>query len=299
MKVLKIVEKYKIWLLLSLSIILLGFSVAVVRVFNSESPLNYGIDFVGGSSIMVKLYQDRPLTTIDLIQNVRTSLSKIGLNKVSVQVTQDKEIIIKTTHLENNGITLIQDQLKQDFKKVEVLEVDYIGPSFGSELRAKSFMIIIIVSACMLVYITWRFQFSFGVAALIALVHDGLITLAGASLLNIEIDTAFVAAILTILGYSINDTIIIFDRIRENLKNESLKEKSLATIVNISIKQSLTRTFNTSLTSLLALISIILFGGSTIREFCITLLIGISSGIYSTMFIASPLFVAIESRKKN
>jgi preprotein translocase subunit SecF len=299
MKVLKIVEKYKIWLLLSLSIILLGFSVAVVRVFNSESPLNYGIDFVGGSSIMVKLYQDRALTTIDLIQSVRKSLSKIGLNKVSVQVTQDKEIIIKTTHLENNGITLIQDQLKQDFKKVEVLEVDYIGPSFGSELRAKSFMIIIIVSACMLIYITWRFQFSFGVAALIALVHDGLITLAGASLLNIEIDTVFVAAILTVLGYSINDTIIIFDRIRENLKNESLNGKSLATIANISIKQSLSRTFNTSLTTLLALISLILFGGSTIREFCITLLIGISSGIYSTMFIASPLFVAIESRKKN
>jgi preprotein translocase subunit SecF len=297
MKVLKIVEKYKIWLLISLSILLMGFSVAVVRVFNSESPLNYGIDFVGGSSIMVKLYQDRPLSTIDLIQSVRASLRKINLNKVSVQVTQDKEIIIKTTHLENNGITLIQDQLKQDFKKVEVLEVDYIGPSFGDELRAKSFMIIIIVSACMLVYITWRFQFSFGVAALIALVHDGLITLAGASLFNIEIDTAFVAAILTILGYSINDTIIIFDRIRENLKNDSLKEKSLAAIVNISIKQSLTRTFNTSFTSLLALISIILFGGSTIREFCLTLLIGITSGIYSTMFIASPLFVAIESKK--
>ena len=180
--------------------------------------LNYGIDFVGGSSIMVKIGESQSTSTIELIQNVRQSLEKIGLNKVSIQVTQDKEIIIKTTHLKTNGISLIQDQLKRDFRKVEVLEVDYIGPSFGNELRSKSILILAIVSATLMIYISWRFQFSFGVAALMALLHDGLITISAASILNIEIDSAFVAALLTVLGYSINDTIIIFDRIRENLK---------------------------------------------------------------------------------
>ncbi len=297
MKVFKIVEKYKVWFSISLTVMLIGFGLGVSRVFNNEPMLNYGIDFVGGSSIMVKIGESQSTSTIELIQNVRQSLEKIGLNKVSIQVTQDKEVIIKTTHLKTNGISLIQDQLKRDFRKVEVLEVDYIGPSFGNELRSKSILILAIVSATLMIYISWRFQFSFGVAALMALLHDGLITISAASILNIEIDSAFVAALLTVLGYSINDTIIIFDRIRENMK--TITDQSINAITNLSIKQSLSRTFNTSITSLLAVSSLALFGGSTIREFCIILLIGISSGIYSTMFIASPTFAMLENRNQN
>ena len=180
---------------------------------------------------------------------------------------------------------------------MELLEVDIIGPTIGQELKETSVWIIVLVSIALLLYITWRFDLAFGLAALIATIHDGIITLSLASLLNIEINTAFVAAILTILGYSINDTIVVFDRIRENLVHVK-DSQTIHPLVNKSIYQTLFRTINTSLTTLFVIVCLFVFGGTTIKGFALVLLIGILAGTYSSVFIASPVFTMLYTKLK-
>ncbi len=290
------VEKKNLWLTLSILIILIGFSLMGMRHYNSKPILNYGIDFVGGNTFYLRLLNTpSPETSSTLIKQTRDTLSELNLKKSQVQLSEKNEIYIKTAAVEKNITSEIVSNLKKPLGEFEILEIDFIGPSIGKSLRKQSLLIILFVTLSLLTYITFRFQLNFGLAAIAALLHDGLMILSFSSLFNIEINTAFIAALLTILGYSINDTIVIFDKIRE--QKEKLRDHiPFAQITNNSLNQTLPRTINTSITTLLVILSLIFFGGETIQEFCIILFIGILSGTYSSLCIASPLIVYLEEK---
>lgn len=307
MRYFRIVEKKNLWFALSLGIILAGCVVMVNRALHSQPILNYGIDFVGGNTMILNMKDlnnrhetatDSPETiNAQFIQDLRSALSTFDLATSTIQITQNKEVLIKTLHIKSERSQEILDHLQATFGEVEVLEIDFIGPTIGSELKETSIWIILLVSISLLLYISWRFEFKFGLAALFALVHDALISISFSAFLNIEINTAYVAALLTILGYSINDTIIIFDRIRENLALYQ-ESKSIRDIINISLVQTFRRTINTSFTTLAVILCLILFGGTTIKEFCVILFIGILAGTYSSIFIASPIVLQLSSQEQ-
>lgn len=286
MNTFKIIEKRNLWFVVSLIVILSGFSLIANRAIKTEPALNYGIDFVGGTTMLLK-FENHPKNPSEFISQIRATLKEFSLEKSTIQISNGNEAHIKTLELKGNEHQEITTKLKENVGNFEILEIDFIGPTIGNELRQTSFWIILVVSVALLIYISLRFQFTYGISALIALIHDALVTVSLAALLNLEINTAFVAAILTILGYSINDTIVIFDRIRENARKLS-ESTAFNEIINISLSQTLIRTLNTSMTTIIIITSLIFLGGTTIKEFCIVLLIGVIAGTYSSLFIASP-----------
>jgi preprotein translocase subunit SecF len=305
----KFIEKKNLWFAISILVILVGAYIMVQNAINSKPILNYGIDFAGGSTLIIKCEElekrylegtERQIPkqeiNISFIQELRDILKGFGLEKSSIQITQDNEILIKTIEIDNEKNMKLLDNLRTRLGQIEILEVDFIGPTIGAELRQKSLWIIFIVTIALLLYITWRFEFVFGVAALVALIHDALIVISLSAILNIEITTAFVAALLTVLGYSINDTIVIFDRIREDISVFRKQHFPMIKIANIALNQTLIRTINTSLTTLIVIGSLLLFGGTTIKAFCLVLLIGIVAGTYSSIFIASPVLVFLHPK---
>lgn len=300
----KLVEKKWWWGVLSSAIVCLGVGMAGYRMVQGKSPLHFGIDFVGGTTMTLRfevlakkkesLGQDRRAfeqAATQLIADVRRTLGGVGFTQAHIQMTQDNELVIKTTQHTSTQNHLVLDTLGKTFGRVEVIEVDYIGPSIGQELRTKSLWLIALVSVGLMAYITFRFEFSYGVGALASTLHDALLTMALASIFLIEIDTTFVAALLTILGYSINDTIVIFDRIRENLTNVNPRMVSLTQVVNQSIVQTMGRTINTVATVVIVLVSLLVFGGQNLRSFSFTLLLGTLVGTYSSICIASPAMI--------
>eukprot|EP01047_Picozoa_sp_COSAG01_P000254 COSAG01_NODE_4_length_55812_cov_1344.168109_16_plen_310_part_00 len=295
MKSFKFVEKRNLWYFLSLFLILSAFSLCVSRFVQSKPLFNYGIDFLGGNAMILHFdaldkalekSEDLTQTKQLFIADLRGVLQNYGLSKLSLRLSKDQDVLIKTLHLEGDRHQGVLDALRARFGAVEVLEIDYIGPSIGAELRKTSVLIIALVSLFLLMYISLRFQFAYGLAALLALMHDALMIFSFAAIFSIELDTAFIAALLTVLGYSINDTIVVFDRIRENRALHFTG--SYASLVNLSLNQTLARTFNTSMTTFFVVSALIVFGGITINQFCIVLLIGIVSGTYSSLCIASP-----------
>ena len=304
----KIIEKKNLWFLISILVIIAGLWMMISRSLKSEAMLNYGIDFLGGTSLIVKseTLNKQHLKTpanseelnIQFIKKIRTTLKNYGLDKSTIQITGENEILIKTLQLKEAKSQDILNTLREEHGAFEILEIDFIGPTIGKELKEKSYLIILFVVIFLLGYITLRFEWKYGVSAILALIHDGLITISLASILEIEINTAFVAALLTVLGYSINDTIVIFDRIRENQQSQK-DQISFQTLTNTALNQTLIRTINTSITTLLVISSLIFFGGPTIKGFCIILLIGILSGTYSSLFIASPFVVMFNRLSKD
>lgn len=298
MKEYKIIEKRNLWFIISAIVIGIGFFQmfsTAIKEKSMENILNYGIDFKGGTSLILKFdaLESKPTPlpkedSIEFITKLRSSLSSFGLLQSRIQITNKKEVLIKTLDLKEEKSESLLETIRSDFGNIEILEIDLIGPTIGKELKSKSFLIIVIVSLALLGYISWRFELIYGISALAALLHDTLVTISLAAILGLEINTAFVAALLTILGYSINDTIVIFDRIRENV-TQIPQGMSIPTVINYSLQQTISRTLNTSITTLLVIGSLIALGGSTIQEFCTTLLIGIIAGTYSSLFIASPV----------
>lgn len=296
MKLNKFIEKKNLWFTCSGLIILLGIVMMGLRAIQSKPALNYGIDFVGGSTLILKFdslnqaIRGGKEVTSGFTQSVRQVLEPFGLQNSSIQISQDGEVIIKSVHMEHATVSAVQAALKTQLGNMEVLEVDYIGPTIGAELQAKSVWIVLFVTFLLLIYITFRFDFSYGLGVLAATLHDALIILSVASIFYIEVNTEFVAAILTILGYSINDTVVIFDRIRENVFK--LKEGlSMVLLANQSIIQTLGRTLNTSLSTMIVIVSLYFLGGVTIKSFCLVLFLGIVVGTYSSIFIAAPVLV--------
>jgi len=282
-----IMKLSKLWLGIAVTLISIGLC------FIFFKGLNLGTDFTGGTAQLVR-FQEKPSLN-DIRQAFsKTEITGLDLNKLQLQVVEEKDIMFKTPELRNEQQKQMQAVLAENFGKVEVLESDTVGPVVGEQLKKSAFWIMLWAFGLLLIYIAFRFEVWYGVGAIIALVHDALITLGAASILHLEINTQFIAALLTILGYSINDTIVIFDRIRENFKKLKHNNTPLE-ITDISIWQTMTRSIYTVLTVLICLVSIFLFGGVTTREFALAMFIGITSGTYSSIFIASPIYVMLKN----
>jgi len=255
---------------------------------------NLGIDFAGGTLVQIKF--NKPTTTTEIRNTVREiSLGNSVIQQFGARV--DNEFLIKTekSSSELKGLsadikkTLTEHYGSGDF---EVRRVEVVGPKVGKDLRQKGMLAMLYAVIGILIYITWRFEFRYAIGAIIALVHDVLITVGIFSLLDKEFTLPIIAALLTIIGYSLNDTIVVYDRIRENIKG--IKRQSTDYVVNTSINQVLSRTLLTSLTTLLVVGALFLLGGAVIHDFAFALLVGIIIGTYSSIFIASPTVLAWE-----
>lgn len=272
------------WFILSGLIIFPGLASMVMQGFN------LGIDFTGGTILDLKFA--RPVTVIE----IREALTPFGLDNSTIQISSQggaqetgQSVLIRTKILNEQERPLVLEGLAK-IAPFETLRIEKVGAVIGDELTKMALLALLLTSIGIVIYVSWRFEYKFAVAALIALLHDILVVMGAFSLLQKEIDSTFVAAILTILGFSINDTIVIFDRIRENLRtfkrNDSVEE-----LVNNSISQTLTRSIYTVLTVVMATLSLYLFGGETTKSFALALLIGFISGAYSSIFNASQIWV--------
>ncbi|MDY6273053.1 MAG: protein translocase subunit SecF [Selenomonadaceae bacterium] len=280
----------KIWFLISALIIIPGIICMFVRGFN------FGIDFTGGTIIDLKFAQ--PVT----IAEVRTSLAKYGLDGSTIQlsgaqsdVTSSEDVMIRTTDLEEEQRKEVMATLKQDVGDYTVLREEKVGATIGGELITNALEALVISWALIILYVAYRFEWKFGVAAVLALIHDILIVLSVFSLTQRQIDSSFIAALLTIVGYSINDTIVIFDRIRENLRLHFRRNGDVNALVNTSVYQTLTRSLYTVFTVLFTTFALYFFGGETTKDFAFALLVGFGVGCYSSIFIASPLWIVFRS----
>jgi len=227
-------------------------------------------------------------------EDIRQVLGKFDLERSSIQESDNNQFVIRLPILDDQDSSQVIDALRVQLGSMEVLSNESVGSVVSSELRSKAIIALVIAAVLMLIYITVRFELSFALVAIITQIHDVLITVSIFSLLQLEINMEFIIAILTILAYSINNTIVIFDRIRENI---SFKEKlTLSELVNKSIKQSLLRSINTSATSIAVLFSLVFFGGETIRLLAIAMIIGFMAGTFSSIFIAGPLWIELKQR---
>ncbi len=253
--------------------------------------LNFGIDFAGGTIVQVRY--DKPVE----IAKVREALKKseVFKNAAVTYFGSDQEIVIriKTSSKQLGRDTGdIARQARQCTGNFEIRRVDMVGPKVGGELREKGLMATVIAIVAILLYVSVRFEWRFALASVLALVHDVSIAMGAISLFNVPVNLDILAAILTLLGYSLNDTIIVFDRIREGIV-ESVKLRSLNEVINEAITKTLSRTVLTSLTTFFVVLTLYLFGGEIIRGFSFTLLVGIIVGTYSSIFIASPLLTIL------
>ena len=288
-----IVGRRKLWFAISLLVIIPGLITMIFRWTTVGTPLNLGIDFTGGSIINIEFKKD---ITVAEIRNV---LKEFKLEKTPIQLFGKRTAIIRTPVLGDEQQQNILDTLSKKVGTYDAgkLQINKVGPVIGKELTRNAILALLLASVLMVIYITFRFEFRFGIAAIIALLHDVFITLGFFSIFWWEVDSAFVAAILTIIGYSINDTIVIFDRIRENL-NRRKKGEGLETLVNNSILQTMVRSINTVLTVIFVLAALLIFGGATIKTFTMALLIGVISGAYSSIFNASPMWVVFKGMER-
>lgn len=256
-----------------------------------------GIDFAGGTLVQVKFKQE---TTID---RMRTALKKIDLENSVIQqfgYKDNNEFLIRTERstADLKGLSgEIEEALASTYDKneFEVRRVEIVGPKVGKDLRQKGINAMLIAMIGILIYITWRFEFRYAIGAIIALIHDVIITVGVFSLLDKEFTLPIIAALLTIIGYSLNDTIVVYDRIRENIRK--FRKKALREVVNSSVNQVLSRTILTSVTTLLVVFALFFLGGAVIHDFAFALLVGILVGTYSSVFIASPTVLAWETFK--
>ncbi|ACB84869.1 protein-export membrane protein SecF [Natranaerobius thermophilus JW/NM-WN-LF] len=277
-RAMEIITNRKIWFIVSLVILVIGLGSLM---FNG---LNVGIDFTGGTLLHIKIGEDYQ------VSEVRDIMGEHGLEDSVIQEAggdeaEEREVIIRTVSLNEEARNEIIDSFRDSWPESEVLRTDNVGGTIGSELRSEAFWALLIASLGMIAFISYRFEYRFALAAIAAIIHDAFIVLAVFSIFQIEINEPFIAAILTIIGYSVNDTIVVFDRIRETLKFE--KKLTLFETIQISIKRTLKRSLCTSITTLLVLISLFIFAGVTIRPLIIALLIGVISGTYSSIFVAA------------
>ncbi len=274
-----------------IAFIISGTLVLLSLILLSVRSLNLGIDFKGGTVFQFTLAKSAQ------VSDVRSVLSRFGLGNSVIQKASDGSFVVKAKSLGRETQLKIFNALKKKFGGINILRIESVGPVIGKELRRQAFIALILALGGILIYITLRFKFDFAVVSVLALIHDSLIVLGAYSLLWKEINLPFIAAILTIVGYSLNDTIVVLDRVRENLRAASRKF-DYKTLINMSINQTLSRTINTSLTTLLPVLTLYLFGGEVLSNFALALLLGIIVGTYSSIYVAGALLVEWNLRKK-
>ncbi|MGM9540412.1 protein translocase subunit SecF [Anaerovibrio sp.] len=286
------IMKYsKLWFAISITITVLGLFCMFTKGFN------FGIDFTGGTIIDMRFERQVTLTEIrDVLKEYNLDNATIQLSGEASNVEASEDVMIRTVDLEESQRKEIMSSLNEEVGPYTVLREEKVGATIGGELITDAVMATVISWILIILYVSYRFEWRFGVSAILALIHDILIVLTIFSFTQKQVDSSFVAAILTIVGYSINDTIVIFDRIRENQRLHFRKGGDLNELANRSIYQTLTRSLYTVFTVLFTTFALYFFGGDTTKDFSFALLVGFSCGSYSSIFIASPLWVLM--RKK-
>ena len=244
---------------------------------------NLGIDFAGGTLIQIRF--DKSVSTTE----VRDILSEFNLSQSTIQNLSENEFVIRTEKIDSEQRKEILTAFKENLADLEVLRVETVGPVIGENLKKLSFYALLFAFIGIILYITFRFEFKFSIVSILALFHDCLIVLGIFSLLQKEITISIIAAVLTIVGYSLNNTIVILDRLRENIKLKI--REPFENLINTSINQSLSRTINTALTTIIPILTLYFFGGNILSDFALALFIGMVAGTYSSIFIASPLLL--------
>jgi preprotein translocase subunit SecF len=283
-----IIGKSKLWFALSLTIIFIGVFSLIFNDVKIKAPLNFGIDFTGGVKMSLDFEKDTD------VAQLRTILTKYNLGNAVIQLEQSnkKHAIIKLEPTETTVIDKIVNDMEAKFGKIntDTQSIESIGPTIGSELKRNAILTISIALLLIFLYIVIRFRTSYAIATILALLHDVVITVGVLALTRIQLNFPSVAALLSVTAYSVQDSIIILDRLRENLKYKKDKQ-TFAEIANISVTETWTRSFNTSFTTLIAVIVLAFFGGSSIRDFTTILLVGITAGTYSSIYVVVPLLV--------
>jgi preprotein translocase subunit SecF len=281
-----ILGKRKIWYTVSITVIAIGLLFLLIN------GLNLGIDFNGGT-LMEFSFADN--VTAEEVRGVLERIEVAGDSKIQQsEAAGEHGVLIRAKTLESEEIVRIDNAIKEEFESAEMLRTEMVGPTIGRELRINALLAMIAASIAIVAYISFRFEFRFAAVSIITLMHDVLITIGIFAILGREVNTPFVAALLTIVGYSINDTIVIFDRIRENMK--MMHKVPFIKQANSAVVDTLPRSINTSITTLITILAIYFFGGASIQTFMLALFIGMFAGTYSSIFVASPLLVTWQER---
>ena len=287
--IIDIVGRSRTWFTISAACILAGFAAMVVCFAQTGAPLKLGLDFTGGTLLQVEFEQ--PVTESQL-RGVLAS-RELGNSVIQLDRETSKTVILRTPPLSESNRLELESALTEEVGTFRRDLVETVGPAIGETLLKTGLLAIVVAFAAIVLYVSIRFQVDYAVFAIAALMHDIVITAGVFAILGItigvEVDQLFVVAMLTIIGFSVNDTVVIYDRIRENSRRLLSRKTGFPDVVNISVNQTFARSINTSLTSMLALLAIFLFGGSTLRYFSLALLIGFAWGTYSSIFIASTL----------
>ena len=290
MRKFSIVNHYKIFFSITIIFLIIGIGSMIFRGFN------LGIDFTGGS--IMDLYFNKPVT----VAEVRDVMKEHKLGNSIIQLEgsdggqSSKGVLIRTGVIDDEQRRAVMDDMKGKLGDFSIQRVENVGATVGGELIQQAVMAIVLSWFLMIAYITMRFEFRFAIAAIIALIIDVMVTLSYFSLFHMEMDSSFVAALLTVVGYSVNGTIVIFDRIRENLKIHRRSE-SMSEMIDNSIWQTMGRSVYTVGTSLFAVVSIFLWGGDTIHNFAFAMLVGFSSGAYTSTLLAGPMWLFLRGKK--
>jgi len=269
------------------------FSVALILIGAAtffKNGLNLGIDFTGGT--LVEVGYEQPAD----IAGIRGLLESAGYDKATVQNFGSAQDVMIRLPLKE-GVTAaevsenVMATINTAAEKAELRRIEFVGPQFGKELMSKGLQALGIALALVMLYVAFRFEWKFGVGSVVALIHDVLITIGAFAVLQMEFSLAVLAAVLAVIGYSLNDTIVVFDRIRENFRK--VRETDTVEIMNLSVNQTLPRTILTSVTTLLVLLALFFFGGEVLRGFSVALIVGVLIGTYSSIFVASPVVLAL------
>lgn len=288
----KVIEHRKKYIIISLIFVVLSLGMIFFK------GLNYGIDFSGGNLFQMQ-YKEKTVTLNEINENLnelKESIPQINENSRKVQIAQDGTVIIRVQEVNENEKGEILNNLEK-LGSYDLEKDDKVGASVGEDLKKSAIYSLVIGSFLIVLYITFRFEFSFAIAGIITLLHDIIIAIGYIAFVGYEVDTPFIAAILTILGYSINDTIVIFDRIRENLRRKKDDSWTLEKCLDDSVNQVMVRSINTSLTTLLSIVAILVFGGASLKTFIVTMFVGMIAGSYSSIFLATPIVYYLNKRK--
>jgi preprotein translocase subunit SecF len=278
-----------------------GYAMSITGIFNLISLVviftvgfNFGIDFKGGTTITVRFTQDVE------IGEVRSALAGKGFADAEIKYYGSKRDVLIATEASTTSLEGLQSQVETALtatygaKTFSIEQVEMVGPKVGADLRKRGYWAILLATISMLIYIAVRFEFKFGVGAIVAMVHDVIFTLGIVAIAGIKFNLPILAAILTIIGYSVNDTIVVFDRIREDLKK--VTKKSLEEIVNLSVNETLSRTILTGMATLFALTALYFLAGEVLRDFALVMIVGILIGTYSSIYIATPVVIFWKNR---